>query len=369
MVAKHLEKQQKEKETRAMERLHLLLPALGPTVRALALQKCYWDEERALTMLRRFQVAKVDDLSKLHKERRRHQLALQSGKLEKRHKQGSGSDGGSGSDSDSGSGSGSGGSSSSSEDERGKRKGGSKRRRSRSRSTERASKRDKKERREKDKSGSKDKKRRKDKRGKKEKKEKRSSKDKARAKQATRGAIGHEYGKYGLIRDTDMYSKRPEFQLWAMEVKKIDIEAMPRSEEKEMFKDYMEEYNTATLPHKKYYDLDMYEKQQAAKAARKGISAKEGAVERTAFDDEMERKREMAEERKRLAAERMQRAYNELRTTDKAKDMREQQMLRSQMELAYKTGDHKKAEKLAELLKPVELAEIGKTKRPPATGT
>jgi hypothetical protein len=62
-------------------------------------------------------------------------------------------------------------------------------------------------------------------------------------------------------------------------------------------------------------------------------------------------------------------AYNELRTTDKAKDMREQQMLRSQMELAYKTGDHKKAEKLAELLKPVELAEIGKTKRPPATGT
>lgn len=25
---------------------------------------------------------------------------------------------------------------------------------------------------------------------------------------------------------------------------------MPRSEEKEMFKDFMEEYNTATLPHK-----------------------------------------------------------------------------------------------------------------------
>ena len=106
-----------------------------------------------------------------------------------------------------------------------------------------------------------------------------------------------------------MYSKRPEFQLWAMEVgegilwlragaallpaccyplprssaclpplhalpacppclpacppppaqprpparlqvKKIDIEAMPRSEEKEMFKEFMEEFNTATLPHR-----------------------------------------------------------------------------------------------------------------------
>ena len=55
-VAKHLEKQQKDKEARAMERLHLLLPTLGTAVRALALQQCNWDEERALTMLRRFQV-------------------------------------------------------------------------------------------------------------------------------------------------------------------------------------------------------------------------------------------------------------------------------------------------------------------------
>jgi hypothetical protein len=53
---------------------------------------------------------------------------------------------------------------------------------------------------------------------------------------------------------------------------------MPRSEEKEMFKDFMEEYNTASLPHKKYYDLEVYEKQQAAKAARKGASARDDGV-------------------------------------------------------------------------------------------
>ena len=64
-VAKHLEKQQKEKEARAMERLHLLLPALGPTVRAVALQQCNWDEEKALTMLRRFQVGSQAALSLL----------------------------------------------------------------------------------------------------------------------------------------------------------------------------------------------------------------------------------------------------------------------------------------------------------------
>lgn len=386
MVAKHMEKQQKEKERRAMERLHLLLPALGPTVRAVALQECNWDEERALTMLRRFQVAKADELSKLHKERRRHQLHLQSGRPERRRKdkdkekkkkrqREEDSSGSSDSDSGSGSGSdpsGSGGSSGSegsggSEDERSRRRsGGKKRRASRSRSP--SPKRGRKEKKERKRgSKDKDKKRRKEKerRGKKEKRERR--KDKAKAKQGAQGAIGQEYGKYGIIRETDLYSKRPEFQLWAIEVKNIDLEAMPRSEEKELFKDFMEEYNTATLPHKKFYDLELYEKQQAAKAARRGTQLE--TVERTAFDDEAERKKELAAERARQQQERLKQAYEELKTTDKAKDMREQQLLRSQLDLAYKTGDRAKAEKLAALLAPTALADIGKVVRPPASGT
>ena len=35
----------------------------------------------------------------------------------------------------------------------------------------------------------------------------------------------------------------------------------------------MEDFNTSTLPHKKYYDLDAYERRRAAKAAKKGPSA------------------------------------------------------------------------------------------------
>ncbi|KAL4433824.1 hypothetical protein ABPG75_000265 [Micractinium tetrahymenae] len=372
MVAKHLEKQQKEKERRAMERLHLLLPALGPTVRAVALQECNWDEERALTMLRRFQVAKADDLSKLHKERRRHQLHLQSGRPERRRgdkdkekkkkrrrdEDDSGSSDGadSGTESEQSGGSGSGSESQSSggsDDERSRRKRGRK----------------EKKRSGKDKDKGKEKKRRREKerRGKKEKKERRKDKAKAKQDKDKKGAIGHEYGKYGIIRETDLYSKRPEFQLWAIEVKHVDLDAMPRSEEKEMFKDFMEEYNTATLPHKKYYDLELYEKQQAAKAARKGTQVE--VEERIAFDDEAERKKELAAERARQQQERLKQAYEELKTTDKAKDMREQQLLRSQLDLAYKTGDRAKAEKLAALLAPTNLADIGKVVRPPASGT
>ena len=33
-----------------------------------------------------------------------------------------------------------------------------------------------------------------------------------------------------------MYTKRAEFQMWATEVQKIDIELLPKNEEKELFR-------------------------------------------------------------------------------------------------------------------------------------
>jgi hypothetical protein len=45
----------------------------------------------------------------------------------------------------------------------------------------------------------------------------------------------------------------------------VDIEILPKMEEKDA-----EDYNTGTLPHRKYYDMDAYEARKAAKAAKKG---------------------------------------------------------------------------------------------------
>ena len=77
-------------------------------------------------------------------------------------------------------------------------------------------------------------------------------------------------------------------------------------------------------------------------------------AEKTAFNDEEERKRELAVQRANDAADRMREAYNELKYTarDKISDMKEQEMMRMQMGLAYRTGDHDTANKLAERLKP-----------------
>ena len=82
-----------------------------------------------------------------------------------------------------------------------------------------------------------------------------------------------QYGKYGIIRESDLASKISEFQQWATEVKKVNVEALAKWEEKELFAEFMEDYNTGTLPHRKYYDLMAYAQQQAMKAAKKGRTA------------------------------------------------------------------------------------------------
>ncbi|KAI8975650.1 hypothetical protein BDF20DRAFT_822378, partial [Mycotypha africana] len=55
-----------------------------------------------------------------------------------------------------------------------------------------------------------------------------------------------------------------EFQAWLIEVKNADVETLSNNKRKELFNDFMEDYNTATMPHEKYYDLEKWERRQEA---------------------------------------------------------------------------------------------------------
>ena len=156
---------------------------------------------------------------------------------------------------------------------------------------------------------------------------------------------GSRYGKYGIIRETDMSEKRPEFMLWAIERRKVDVESMSRAQEKDLFKLYMEDYNTGTLAHRKYYNLAAYE---ASKRARHG---REHAGERTVFDDEAERRREIEQEREKEKARRMKQAYEDIQKGGKADAMREQELLRAKQDLLYRTGNVEEAERIAQRLR------------------
>ncbi len=158
---------------------------------------------------------------------------------------------------------------------------------------------------------------------------------------------GSRYGKYGIIRESDMYDKRPEFTLWAMDEKKVDVEGLSQRRERELFSEYMEDFNTATLPHRKYYSLNKYERE---KSRRRGH--RDSAGEQRMFDDERERQRELEQQKEVEQSHRFKEIYDELKRSDKAKDMREQDLLRQKRDLAYRTGDIEQAERITQRLRP-----------------
>ncbi|CDI82107.1 hypothetical protein, conserved [Eimeria acervulina] len=146
-----------------------------------------------------------------------------------------------------------------------------------------------------------------------------------------------------------MWKKRPEFTLWLLEVKDINIEALSNWEEKKLFSDFAEDFNTASFPHKKYYNLELWEAEERAKAAQAASVRKE----MTEFNDEAQRMREikkLREERRRMAT--AQELELLRRDREKVIDMREQRLLASKVETLYKAGRNAEAEALAERLKP-----------------
>lgn len=56
-----------------------------------------------------------------------------------------------------------------------------------------------------------------------------------------------------------MFTKDQEFRAWMVEEKMLNPETVSQIKMKELFKVYMEDFNTATLPHEKFYALEKYE--------------------------------------------------------------------------------------------------------------
>lgn len=344
LVERHNERMQQEKEETAVEKLSNLMPALGSRLRAFALAKTDFNVDAALQLLRSFQVAELDKLNAISKKRKRILEEIEEA-AEGPAAGGDGSGGGSGSD-DSGS--------SASEDERRPSKGkkGKDKEKKRSGKEKDGKKKKKKERRSKEEGRGRDKARSKD-------KKRRRSSDGDGGDAARPKAHSTDFGRFGVIRESDADGKRSEFLMWALDVKKVDVEALAKWEEKELFKEFVEDFNTGTLPDRKYYDLAAYEmalaKEQADKAAKRA-AAKQGTRKAAELGDEKELTRRRQEEAKREQDKRVREAMNALRKGGMAEEMRRQELLRQEMALAYKTGDTARAQKIFERLAPDDPA-------------
>ncbi|KAL6652332.1 hypothetical protein ACP70R_011257 [Stipagrostis hirtigluma subsp. patula] len=216
------------------------------------------------------------------------------------------------------------------------------RRRRRKRRKEREEEERRRRRKEKERRKRKEKERERDRR----RREKKKKKEKDLGK---KGAVTNSWGKYGIIREVDMWNKRPEFTAWLSEVKQVNLESLSNWEEKQMFKAFMEDHNTATFPSKKYYDLDGYHRKMMEKEKKKGL--KTLVTERTVFNDEEQRRLELLREHERRKEEEVE-ALKRSMQTGLAQDMKEQARLREEMMYQYRLGNLQAAAAIQKRLDP-----------------
>ncbi|KAF9046498.1 hypothetical protein BJ165DRAFT_1472139 [Panaeolus papilionaceus] len=95
-------------------------------------------------------------------------------------------------------------------------------------------------------------------------KEKRREKKERKEKKKQQKGSSSNWGKYGLITEIDIFNKNQEFYTWLVEERKINPETVSKDQQKKEFSRFVEDYNTATLPHEKYYNMEAYERRMSA---------------------------------------------------------------------------------------------------------
>ncbi|KAF4563041.1 hypothetical protein EYR40_007241 [Pleurotus pulmonarius] len=106
-------------------------------------------------------------------------------------------------------------------------------------------------------------KRKKDKHRKRHGSKERKEKKKSKKSKKSSGEKPH-WGKYGIITESDMFNKASEFHTWLVEERKINPETVSKDQNKKEFSRFVEDFNTATLPHEKYYNMEAYDRRMAA---------------------------------------------------------------------------------------------------------
>ncbi|KAG0086488.1 hypothetical protein BGZ92_008099 [Podila epicladia] len=152
-------------------------------------------------------------------------------------------------------------------------------------------------------SGSDDSRRKRRKRSSKNKKDRKDrKKDKKKSKKEKKSHASKAYGTYGILTQADMWNKENEFQAWLMEVKHLNPETIPQTQMKQHFLGFMEDYNTVTMPHEKFYNLAQWEdRQRAIRMGEPLPESKQGMVD-LMNDEEQLRMRQRDRRKMNVAA-------------------------------------------------------------------
>lgn len=116
---------------------------------------------------------------------------------------------------------------------------------------------------------------------------------------------------------------------------------------------FIEDYNTATMPHEKFYNYEQWEiaeyRRKHDKAARKSTDVQE------TFNDEDERRREIIQARAQAEKREFSNLLGKMASDkDQREAMRRQEMLKVELQMAYKQGDMATVRRLEKILAPEE---------------
>jgi len=128
-----------------------------------------------------------------------------------------------------------------------------------------------------------------------------------------------QWGKYGVISESDIFTKEAEFRTWLVEERKMNPERMSKDQNKKEFARFVEDYNTATLSNEKFYNIEAYERRMDAMRAGEFVPpaddgydaeadmrAHQNSLKRPAVESESYLDKEQLQELRRVQRERVE---------------------------------------------------------------
>jgi hypothetical protein len=119
-----------------------------------------------------------------------------------------------------------------------------------------------------------------------------------------------------------------------------------------LFREFVEDYNTCTLPHRRFYDLSAYARLHPPSPRHHAAGAEGSGI---FLNDEQLRRAELQAERRQAEGSRAREAMTKMMLSkEHLSELKQREMIRLQAQDAYKTGDMGKAQRLMKRLNPNE---------------
>jgi pyruvate formate-lyase activating enzyme-like uncharacterized protein len=133
----------------------------------------------------------------------------------------------------------------------------------------------------------------------------------------------------------------------------------------EHFRGFIEDYNTATMPHTKFYNYEQWEIQEYNRKQANERQQKANSDDFYSFNDEEELQRQRRKEK----AEKEQNTFNFIHSIMKQDkslqdDMKRQSELKLELTQAHKRGDMQTVKRLEKLLAPEDRSDHVPVKHP-----